>query len=60
MSKAPEGPREVEGSLGGDLNCVMNQALDRSSTKPLPPSKMSQALSSFLNEIGCLDPWRFF
>lgn len=45
--------------FGGDLNCVIDPALDRSSPRLLSPSKMSKALSMFMNQSGCIDPWRF-
>jgi len=37
----------------------MDPTLDRSSPKPVSPSKMAHALSTFMNEAGCVDPWRF-
>ncbi len=45
--------------FGGDLNCVANPKLDRSNPKPMPQSKLSLALSTFMAQTGCLDPWRF-
>uniref|UniRef100_A0A3B4VKF1 exodeoxyribonuclease III n=1 Tax=Seriola dumerili TaxID=41447 RepID=A0A3B4VKF1_SERDU len=45
--------------FGGDINCVMDPTLDRSSPKSVFPSKMAHALSTFMNEAGCVDPWRF-
>ncbi len=45
--------------FGGDINCVMDPTLDRSSPKSVSPSKMAHALSTFMNEAGCVDPWRF-
>lgn len=45
--------------FGGDLNCVMDTVLDRSSTKSIGLSKMSQTVTNFMNETGCIDPWRF-
>ena len=44
--------------FGGDLNCVLNPALDRSSPKSLTLSKTSTSISTFMNENGCVDPWR--
>jgi len=44
--------------LGGDLNCVMNTQLDRSSSRVTTLSKMAMALTSFKDYGGC-DPWRF-
>lgn len=45
--------------LGGDINCVIDCHLDRSSTKTATPSKMSQTLSTFMTQCGGIDPWRF-
>lgn len=45
--------------LGGDLNCVIDPVLDRSSTRVISPSKMSQSLSTFMEQFGYIDPWRF-
>lgn len=45
--------------LGGDLNCAMDPLLDRSPSRQHPPSKMAKAFSSFMNQIGSVDPWRF-
>ena len=45
--------------LGGDLNCVMDPILDRSSSKRVSPTKMSKSFSMFMNDNGCVDPWRF-
>lgn len=35
--------------LGGDLNCVIDPVLDRSSSRVVLPSKMSQTLSTFMD-----------
>ena len=45
--------------FGGDLNCVVDTNLDRSSPKATSVSKMSKALSNVMQHIGCVDPWRF-
>lgn len=45
--------------LGGDLNCTMNPSLDKSSFKYNPPNKMAKSITSFMNQIGGTDPWRF-
>lgn len=45
--------------FGGDINCVMDPSLDRSSSRVVMPSKMSQALATFMDQCGCVDPWRF-
>ena len=45
--------------FGGDLNCVVDPLLDRSSSRLSPLSKMSKALSSFMTNNGCIDPWRY-
>lgn len=44
--------------LGGDLNCVMNPGLDRSSSKTASLSKMARHLSFFMEDNSCVDPWR--
>lgn len=41
--------------LGGDLNCWLDQALDRSSTKPGAVSKSALQIQSFLSECGISD-----
>lgn len=41
--------------LGRDLNCVIDLALDRSSPRLVPPSKMAQTLTIFMDQLG---PWR--
>lgn len=45
--------------FGGDLNCVLNPSLDRSSLKTTSPSAMSKTFSDFMAQSGCTDPWRF-
>lgn len=45
--------------LGGDLNCVIDPALDRSSSRVISPSAMATSFSDFLLQNGCVDPWRF-
>ena len=45
--------------LGGDLNCVIDPVLDRSSHRIIPPLKMSQTLSAIMDQFGFVDPWRF-
>ena len=45
--------------FGGDLNCVMNPALDRSNSKSTNLSKKAKLLSVFMDQIGGVDPWRF-
>lgn len=45
--------------LGGDLNCWLDPALDRSSTKPGVVSKSAAYIWSFLSEYGITDIWRF-
>ncbi len=46
--------------LGGDLNCVIDSKLDHSSPKNASPSKMSKAISTYMNQTGYVDPRRFF
>lgn len=45
--------------FGGDINCVTDPSLDRSNPKSLSRSKMAQALSTFMDQVGAVDPWRF-
>ena len=45
--------------FGGDPNCTINPSFDCSSPKIKIPPKMAKTLSSFMNQIGCFDPWRF-
>lgn len=45
--------------FSGDLNCVMNPALDRSNPKSTNLSKKAKLLSVFMDQIGGVDPWRF-
>lgn len=43
--------------FGGDINCVMDPSLDRSNPKSLSRSKMAQALSTFMDQVGgCNEP----
>lgn len=44
--------------MGGDMNCVIDPALDRSNPRSSTPMKMSQALSTFMEQYGFVDPWR--
>lgn len=43
--------------FGGDMNCVVNSQLDRS-TVSLNQSQMARTLSSFMSNNGYIDPWR--
>lgn len=45
--------------LGGDLNCTINPLLDKSSPRQDSPSKVAKAISTFMDQVGGLDPWRF-
>ena len=45
--------------LGGDLNLVVNPALDLSKPKNLTPSSTARALMTLVDQIGCVDTWRF-
>ena len=45
--------------MGGDMNCVIDPTLDKSSSRSSTPTKMSQAFSTFMNQYGLVDPWRF-
>ncbi|KAI5628117.1 hypothetical protein C0J50_8261, partial [Silurus asotus] len=44
--------------LGGDLNCVLNPVLDRSSSRAASQSAMSKSFSNFVSQNGLVDPWR--
>lgn len=44
--------------FGGDLNCVLDPVLDRSSSRPISQSAMSKSFSDFMNQNGLVDPWR--
>lgn len=44
--------------LGGDMNMVMDQVLDRSSTKHFSISKSAQILQTYLQTFGAVDIWR--
>lgn len=41
------------------MNCVIDPMLDRSSHKNVAPSRMARTLSSFMEQNGYIDPWRF-
>lgn len=45
--------------FGGDLNCVINPKLDHSNTRAAFLSKMANAISAYMSQTGCVDPWRF-
>ena len=45
--------------IGGDLNCMMNLALDRSNSKFTNHSQKAKLLTVFMDQIGGVDPWRF-
>ncbi len=45
--------------LGGDLNCAIDPSLDRSNPKAASPSKMAKCFSTFMEDNGYVDPWRF-
>ena len=45
--------------LGGDLNCVLDSTLDRSSPTPSVLSKSAQCINSFCKVYGIFDPWRY-
>lgn len=44
---------------GGDFNCVMDTRLEWSNPKTLEQTAMAKAVSSFIDQVGCVDPWRF-
>jgi len=45
--------------FGGDLNCVIDPVLDRSSSRTITPTSMSKSIVEFMSKNGCVDPWRF-
>ena len=44
--------------LGGHLNCAINPTLDRLYFKKSSPSGMAKAFITFMEQSGCIDPWR--
>lgn len=46
--------------LGGDFNCCLDPSLDRSSIKPISPSKSSKVIQLFMEQYAVSDVWRFF
>lgn len=44
--------------LGGDLNCVIDPMLDRSSPRSISQSTMPKSFSDFFVQSGLVDPWR--
>ena len=44
--------------IGGDLNCTLDNYLDRSSTKSKALSKSSKLINSFINTSNVKDIWR--
>lgn len=44
--------------FGGDLNCVFDPVLDRSSPRTIPQSAMSKSFSNFMTQSGLVDLWR--
>ena len=44
--------------FGGDLNLTINPLMDRSNPKNLSVLKMAKSLSTFMEDSGCVDPWR--
>ena len=45
--------------MGGDMNCVIDPLLDKSSFKNVVPSRMARTVSAFMEQYGYIDPWRF-
>lgn len=45
--------------MGGDMNCVIDPSLDKSSMRSFTPMKMSQAFSMFMNQYVFVDTWLF-
>lgn len=46
--------------FGGDLNCIVDNNLDKSVYRPSTSSAMTRSLISLMHQIGCVDPWRYF
>lgn len=46
--------------FGGDLNCVIDPVLDKSSTDMKPSSSVSKVLSEFMVQNSYVDLWRHF
>lgn len=45
---------------GGDLNCVLNNKLDKLPISSKPQTRMSKSLTNMLKELGLVDAWRHF
>lgn len=45
--------------FGGDMNTIMDPALDRSSTRLSQLSRSALVLQSYLETYGVVDAWRF-
>lgn len=45
--------------MGGDMNCVIDTTLDRSSLRSTSVKKMFQGFSTFMSQYGLVGPWRF-
>lgn len=45
--------------LGGDLNCVLDPAVDRSRAAPGTLSKSAETINAFLQMYGMIDAWRY-
>lgn len=41
------------------MNCVIDPTLDRSSSRAVSPSKMSQTVCTLMDQFGCIDTWGF-
>lgn len=44
--------------MGGDLNCVMSNRLDRLPTSSRRQNRMSKSLLNMMKELGLVDAWR--
>lgn len=45
--------------FGGNFNCVIDPSLDRSRPRTLIQLSMSKIISEYMDNNGCVDPWRF-
>lgn len=44
--------------MGGDLNCVLNNRIDKLPSSSKPQSRMSKSLMNMMKELGLIDAWR--
>uniref|UniRef100_A0A3B3IK85 exodeoxyribonuclease III n=1 Tax=Oryzias latipes TaxID=8090 RepID=A0A3B3IK85_ORYLA len=44
--------------IGGDLNCVLNNKLNKLPMSSEPPNRMSKSVLNMIKELGLVDSWR--